>query len=329
MSDLSKMLREYKARKAASRASRREFLVRVGSASLGVAAGGIIAGCGGGGGSFGPANGQNGGGGYVSTGELVKAFQDIQLDENNHVTDLIAAITNTFGAAAVRPRPQFDPNLLDISKNASYPNASGASDSVANLINATADLENTGTGAYPYVLTNPNFASSLATAQAAGTIAIVEGRHAGFVNSLLGRLLLTDPNQGDTGAPAGSVEVIQPPSKVAGRAAPFLVAGGNLANIQPGSAPTGTAFAGTGTTYLRGYTYNPDGGLNGAAGTPVPNDNVSSNGAITLAGILNYALLLEYLERDFYNLNIPNVLGSMGYTRPAGAIAYNPDPTTP
>lgn len=283
MTDFTKVASEYVARKA----GRRDFLVRIGSAGLGVAAGTFIAGCGGGSNS-GPANAQNGGL-AIGAAEIARAFQDIQTDENDHVTFLI----NALGSSA-RPRPQFNPSRL-------------TAPDINTFIRDSAALENTGTGAYPYVLTNPNFASNLADAQAAGTIAIVEGRHAGFLNALNGQNLLTDPNMNDTGSPSnGSREVIQPPSQVVSRAAPFL------GTVSLGSPGTGT----TADTYLMGYTYNPDGGLTGA-GSPVPADSVggpTANSTVSLVGILNYALLLEYLERDFYNINVPKYFGGSGPT---------------
>ncbi|MCA1595978.1 MAG: ferritin-like domain-containing protein, partial [Chloroflexi bacterium] len=151
---------------------------------------------------------------------------------------------------------------------------------LANLADA---LENTGTGAYLYAIQNNSpFAANANAAQAAAAIDLVEGRHAGFLNALTNRPLLTDPNPNimplDSqppitsylGVTSQSQEVAQPPSEVGMRAAPFLV---NL-------------------------------NLNGGPG--LPGDNLAG---ATIPDILNYALLLEYLERDWYVKNVGQLLG--------------------
>ena len=309
MTDLKNVFREYKARKVASQSKRREFIVRVGSAGLGLGAGAILAGCGGGGNGFGGNNGSanaSGGSGPISESEVKAAFIDIQKDENDHVTYLINAITGAAGASAVRPRPTFDFNLL----KASSTFGSGGSVDEATFWKLSDALENTGPGAYLYAV--PYITLGLATVQAAASIAIVEGRHAGFLNILTGKnVVLTSPNttpadsappSPDTVDPAGftfSQEVPQAPSQVASRALPFLKSA--TGSIQPGNAPTGPN-TGTGITYLNG-------------GPGIPMDNFSDTAAPFSSNvnvnILNYALLLEYLERDFYNINVNALYGGL------------------
>ena len=307
MTDLDKTMREYKALKASNR---REFITRLGAAGLGVAAGAAIAGCGGGGGNGGfggPANGQSGGSGAISEATVKAAFIDIQKDENDHV----ALLRGALGASA-RPRPTFDPKLLTV------PNE-------VTLWHIASALENTGPGAYLYAAGFPGAASVLGTA---ASVAIVEGRHAGFLNLLSGKnILLSSPNSpvgagkdayglptgldalgppqagnGTTltpGDPVGfskSQEIPQPPSQVAARAGAFL------GTVVAGNAPVGIA-PGTGNTYL-----------NGGPGFP---DDQFTNTTPTFAGdtsqtaiIVNYALFLEYLERDFYNINVTALYNS-------------------
>ncbi len=306
MTDLRKVLSEYKARKAESQSKRREFIVRIGSAGLGLGAGAILAGCGGGGGGFGgPANGSSGSA-PISEAEVRAAFLDIQKDENDHVTYLINAITGAAGAAAVRPRPTFDKNLL----TASTTFGSGGSVDEQTLWKLSDALENTGPGAYLYAV--PYINAGLPTVQAAASIAIVEGRHAGFLNILTGKnAVLTSPNttppdsqppNPDTVDPTGftlSQEIPQAPSQVAGRALPFLKSA--TGSIQPGNAPTGPN-TGTGITYL-----------NGGPGFPTDtfSDTAAPFSSNMTVNVLNYALFLEYLERDFYNINVNALYGGL------------------
>ena len=296
MTDLNKTIREYKAIKAASR---RAFITRLGSAGLGVAAGAAIAGCGGGGGGFGgPAIA--GSSGPISEAEVKAAFLDIQHDENDHVTYLINTI-NAISAGAARPRPTFDLALLTVPNEATLWTIADA-------------LENTGPGAYLYAA--PFITAGAAYVQAAASIAIVEGRHAGFLNILTGKNavltspLTTPPDQAppspDTIDPVAfshSQEIPLAPSQVLARALPFLKSA--TGSIQAGNAPAG-ANTGTGITYL-----------NGGPGFPTDNfsDSAAPFNASVNINILNYALFLEFLERDFYNINVTKIYG--------GAPAYS------
>ncbi len=209
----------------------------------------------------------NVGGVTLQATDMSKALRDIQKDENSHVTFL----TTVLGANA-RPAPTFDTtqavwNPPDIN-------------TFLNLANA---LENTGTGAYTYAA--QYLVSSPATLVAAASIGLVEGRHAGFLNIATGRPILTDPTPGqnDQNDPTGktfaslptgpdqSQEVPQPPSVVGQRAAPFLV---NL-------------------------------NLNGGPGLPDDTFSTAGTGSSLVTAVLNYALLLEYLEMMWYNRNVP------------------------
>ena len=258
MTDLNKTIREYKAIKAASR---RAFITRLGSAGLGVAAGAAIAGCGGGGGGFGssPAS-ASGGSGPISEAEVKAAFLDIQQDENDHVTYLINTI-NAISAGAARPRPTFDKALLTVPNEATLWTIADA-------------LENTGPGAYLYAA--PFITAGAGYVQAAASIAIVEGRHAGFLNILTGKnAVLTSPL---TTPPdmrrLPRTQSIPPPSatprkfhwpRLRLRRAPCRSSRRATGSIQPGNAPAG-ANTGTGITYLNG-------------GPGFPTDNFSDSGS--------------------------------------------------
>lgn len=114
----------------------------------------------------------------------------------------------------------------------------------------------------------PALIASPDTLQVAASIAIVEGRHAGFLNALLNRDLLTDPNASDTVSPNNnSREVPQLPDQVAARAAPFIQ------------------------------------GVNLNGGPALPTNATIASASLT--DILNFALFLEYLEKSFYDINVP------------------------
>ena len=297
MADLDNVVRGHKERKTA----RREFLVRLGSAGLGIGAGTLIAGCGGGGGSF----AAGAGGGPISEAAIKSAFLDIQKDENDHVTFLASAL-----GAAARPRPTFDPKLLTVPDEQT-------------LWHIASALENTGPGAYLDAVSH----LAAAYVPAAASIAIVEGRHAGFLNILSGKgMLLTSPNSlvgagkdayglptgldsqgppqmgngsaltpGDPAGFAKSQEIPQPPTQVMARAAGFL------GTVNPGNAPADNT--GSGTTYLNGGPGFPSNDY--STTTPAFAPQTGNTSLI----ILNYALFLEYLERDFYNINVTKFYG--------------------
>ncbi|HEV2473910.1 MAG TPA: ferritin-like domain-containing protein [Chthonomonadales bacterium] len=223
--------------------------------------------------------GPNGGGATINgltRAAVQSAFGDIQKDEDNHVIYLTTAIPAKGGTA--RPAPTFDTTQPVWNPT-----------TASQLYELAVALENTGTGAYVYA--TRYLASDPDVLVAGASIGLVEGRHAGFLNILTSRPILTDPTPGqnDRTDPTGKTfltlpfgiadkaqEVPQAPSTVVQRAQPFLV------NVQ----------------------------LNG--GPPPPPDDFSGQGN-PLVAVLNYALLLEYLEKTWYDRNVPKYLaGQLG-----------------
>lgn len=225
--------------------SRRKLLMSAATTGVSLGVAGMIVGCGGGSSAQSPANG-------VNSAEVRKAFQDIMLDEDNHVKFLVGAL-----GPAARPAPTF------VTANLTSPD-------VNTFINQAAALENTGTGAYTGAINLPPLLAAPDTLQAAATIALVEGRHAGFLNALLNRDLLTDPNNNDMASStttSQSREIPQLPDQVIARATPFAT------------------------------------GVNLNGGPPLPTNATIQSASLT--DILNFALFLEYLEKDFYDINVP------------------------
>lgn len=166
-------------------------------------------------------------------------FKQIQAHENAHVALLVAAL-----GAAARPKPTFQ-NLLQ--------------NKFAYFAILAQTFENTGTGAYLGAAPHINNPGILA---AAGSIALIEARHSGWINTFQ-----RDPitgNSVDDDADA-SFESALTAAQVAAGVGPFIAS------------------------------------LNG--GPPVDYDTAKSD-ANDIA-ILNFALALEYLEAEFYNLNVP------------------------
>jgi hypothetical protein len=171
--------------------------------------------------------------------ETATNFQDIREHEMNHVSFLIDAL-----GSHARPRPVF--------KNIQQ--------SSFDKFTATAQaLENTGVGAYLGALrfiNNPDYVD------AAASIALIEARHAGYLNTYLGdRITMDTDGNGDT----NSFEDALSAAAVANLAGPFI-------QDLKGGPP---------------LTYSK---------TPSDKNDVA---------ILNFALALEYLERDFYDTNVP------------------------
>jgi len=168
-------------------------------------------------------------------------FRDIQQHENAHVTFLLAALGD-----AARPKPNFQ-NL----KQRRFNDFSLTSQA----------LENTGTGAYlgaAPVIKNPAYLG------AAGSIALIEARHAGWLNTFVGARLTTNV--------FGELQSFERPltvDEVVTLASPFIR------------------------------------DLNG--GPPLSYDNQPSDD--NDIAILNFALALEFLEREFYNVNVPKFFG--------------------
>lgn len=163
-----------------------------------------------------------------AVGDNKAAFQEIQSDENAHVTFLTGALKS-----AARPKPTFQ-NLAQPDVN-SFAMVSKA-------------LENVGVGAY---LMAAPAVSNKAYLAAAGSILTIEARHAGFLDVLLGTPISAN----------GAFDKPMTQADIVAAATPFI------ASLNGGPDPS----------------------------KPLTND----------VDILNFALLLEYLEAEFYNTNVP------------------------
>ena len=164
----------------------------------------------------------------------MQAFKDIQTHENAHVAFLVQAL-----GSKARPKPTFQ-NIT--------PANFGDFTYMARI------FEITGVGAYLGAL--PSITSKSYVA-AAGSIALMEGRHAGFLDVFGGHPISTQASNGS--APSFDVPLTQ--SQVVQAVSPFIV------SLNGGPA----------ASYTAGDDYS----------------------------ILNFALLLEYLEATFYNINVP------------------------
>ena len=167
-------------------------------------------------------------------------FTAIQQDENSHVTAIVGLIGQLGGTP--RPSPTF--------KNLLQPN-------IVAFGSVSKDLENTGVGAYlgavPAVF-------SKSVLSAAGSIALIEARHAGYLN-----VLFDDISTVNLFGEEQDFERAFTIAEVVASAGPFIQ------NLNGGPPLTFSA-------------------------TPSRANDIA---------ILNFALALEYLERDFYNLNVP------------------------
>ena len=166
-----------------------------------------------------------------------RAFKAIQDDENAHVAFLV----NALGAAA-RPKPTF--------KNLEQPNLRA-------FVTTSNALENTGCGAYTGaapVIFNRGFLG------AAASIALIEARHAGYLNVLINNLSTINVFGVEE-----DFEKALTPQEVVNLAGPFIE---NLSGGPP-------------------LTFNA---------TPSRANDIA---------ILNFALALEYLEAEYYNINVP------------------------
>ncbi len=168
---------------------------------------------------------------------LSQQLKMVQKHENDHVAFLVQAL-----GALARPKPTFQ-NLL-------APNLSS-------FLTAGRVFENVGVGAYlgaaPVLLSRAYLA-------AAGSIATIESRHAGFFNSLQSIAVTENAFQEDQ-----SFERPFSPAEVVSFAGPYVAS------------------------------------LNG--GPPLTYAAIPSD--LNDIQILNFALALEYLEAEYYNLNVP------------------------
>lgn len=174
---------------------------------------------------------------FPAPSESARIFRSIQKHENDHVAFLVELL-----GREARPKPTFSGLVMP-----DYPT----------FVFTSRLFENIGASAYlfaaPYIA-QPEILAS------AGAIALVEGRHAGVLEVILGGV----PTQFDE-----SFERARGPEEVAGAAAPFIAS------------------------------------LNGG---PAVGFQIQSSEANDIL-ILNYALALEFLEAEFYNLNVPRFFG--------------------
>jgi hypothetical protein len=168
-----------------------------------------------------------------SHSEFRSAFRSILLHENEHVVFLAQALGSN-----ARPKPTFQ----------------GLKQSnVKNFITLARAFENTGAGAYlnaAPAISDPGYLA------AAASIALVEARHAGFIN-----VATTNPIT----LLNADFEVPVAPAAVAAAVAPYVKS------------------------------------LNGGPALMYSSVRSPENDI----AILNFALALEYLEAEFYNINVP------------------------
>ncbi|CAN5428973.1 hypothetical protein BH23ACI1_BH23ACI1_15210 [soil metagenome] len=176
----------------------------------------------------------------LGSGQTRLNFRDIRRHENDHVTFLL----DVLGGNA-RPKPNF--------KNLLQPNR-------REFFEVSQDLENTGVGAYlgaaPVIFSREILA-------AAGSIALIEGRHAGWLNTLV-----NDRLTANVFGEEQSFERALTIAEVQTLVSPFVA------------------------------------GLNGG---PPLSFSLTPSAANDIA-ILNFALALEFLEAEFYNLNVPEFI---------------------
>lgn len=169
----------------------------------------------------------------ITTETIKNAFREIMDDEAQHVSFFQTALKEA--GAMPRPKPTF--------KGLEHSD-------IDDFIAMSAMLENAGVGAF--LMAMRAIRDTNATA-AAASIATIEARHAGFLNSLLGKPL---SDNGAFDKPIAQKTIVEAVS-------PFVES------------------------------------LNGG---PNPADDLNSD-----LVILNFALFLEHLEAEFYQVNVPRL----------------------
>jgi hypothetical protein len=169
-------------------------------------------------------------------------FRSIEDHENSHVAFLVKAL-----GSSARPLPTFHNLTME---------------TMADFIDTAQVLENTGVGAYLGALPSINNPDYVA---AAGSIALIEARHAGFLN-----VLQEDPITGHASDLTDNEDF-------------------------DSTLTIAEILAGAGQFIRR---------VNG----PAPTFSTTKSDANDI-DILNFALLLEYLEADFYNINVKRFFG--------------------
>lgn len=166
--------------------------------------------------------------------------------ENDHVAFLEGALN---AISMKRPRPTF--------QNLQQPNLNS-------FLTTALALENTGVGAY--LGAAPAILDPMILAQA-GSIALIEARHAGFLNGFRSRPMTQNLFDQEL-----SFERAFTVSEVTTAAGPFIASLNDPGNNFP-------------------LTFS------------------STRSASNDVAILNFALALEYLEQEFYNINVPIFYG--------------------
>jgi len=183
-------------------------------------------------------------------GENRRFFNQIRVDEDNHVTFLVDFLGGTINQGGkARPKPAFKGLVAT---------------SYLNFVELSATFENTGAGAYQGAAA---YIAEQHVLQVAASIGFVEAYHSGYLDTLL--------NLGSIFPTGGT------PNNSFGRALTF-------AEVSARLLP---------------YLANPQEVL---SVVPLPTTMPSPENDVAIA---NFALIAEYLEREFYDINVRRIFG--------------------